>query len=100
MQASHRKNGAMVQPYLFSAIDDRFQYVIHSHFYDNQEEAIIEDMFQQVILKTGKFNTAYFDNDSQYVIKQLKYSLARLGIESKSYCGDAKRQLLKEAEVI
>lgn len=74
------KNGAMVQTYLSSAIDDHSRYVIHSQFYDNQEEAIIEDTFRQVILKAGKFDTAYFDNGSQYVAKQLKYSLARLGI--------------------
>ena len=74
------KNGAMVQTYLSSAIDDHSRYVVHSQFYDNQEEAIIEDTFRQVILKAGKFDTAYFDNGSQYVAKQLKYSLARLGI--------------------
>jgi len=74
------KNGAMVQTYLSSAIDDHSRYVIHSQFYDNQEEAIIEDTFRQVILKAGKFDTAYFDNGSQYVAKQLKFSLARLGI--------------------
>ena len=45
------KNGAMVQTYLSSAIDDHSRYVIHSQFYDNQEEAIIEDTFRQVILK-------------------------------------------------
>ncbi len=44
------------------------------------KEAIIEDTFRQVILKAGKFDTAYFDNGSQYVAKQLKFSLARLGI--------------------
>ena len=74
------KNGAMVQTYLSSAIDDHSRYVIHSQFYDNQEEAIIEDTFRHVILKAGKFDTAYFDHGSQYVAKQLKYSLARLGI--------------------
>lgn len=74
------KNGAMVQTYLSSAIDDHSRYVIHSQFYDNQEEAIVEDTFRKVVLKAGKFDTAYFDNGSQYVAKQLKFSLARLGI--------------------
>ncbi len=73
------KNGALTQTYLSSAIDDHSRYVIHSQFYDNQEEAIIEDTFRRVILKAGKFDTAYFDNGSQYVAKQLKFSLARLG---------------------
>lgn len=74
------KNGAMVQTYLSSAIDDHSRYVIQSQFYDNQEEIIVEDTFRKVIQKAGKFDTAYFDNGSQYVAKQLKFSLARLGI--------------------
>ena len=74
------KKGVMVQTYLSSAIDDHSRYVIHSQFYDNQEEAIVEDTFRKVVLKAGKFDTAYFDNGSQYVAKQLKFSLARLGI--------------------
>ncbi len=74
------KNGAMVQTYLSSAIDDHSRYVIQSEFYDNQEEAIVEDTFRKVILKAGKFDAAYFDNGSQYVAKQLKFSLAKLGI--------------------
>lgn len=74
------KNGAMVQTYLSSAIDDHSRYVPHSQFYDNQEEAIVEDTFRKVVLKAGRFDTAYFDNGSQYVAKQLKFSLARLGI--------------------
>ena len=74
------KNGAMVQTYLSSAIDDHSRYVIHSQFYDNQEETIVEDTFRKVVLKAGKFDTAYFDHGSQYVAKQLKLSLARLGI--------------------
>ena len=74
------KNGAMVQTYLSSAIYDHSRYVIQSEFYDNQEEAIVEDTFRKVILKAGKFDAAYFDNGSQYVAKQLKFSLAKLGI--------------------
>ncbi|MBO5292492.1 MAG: transposase family protein [Lachnospiraceae bacterium] len=74
------KNGAMVRTYLSSAIDDHSRYVIQSEFYDNQEEAIVEDTFRKVILKAGKFDAAYFDNGSQYVAKQLKFSLAKLGI--------------------
>lgn len=74
------KNGAMVQTYLSSAIDDHSRYVIQSEFYANQEETIVEDTFRKVILKAGKFDAAYFDNGSQYVAKQLKFSLARLGI--------------------
>lgn len=74
------KNGAMVQTYLSSAIDDHSRYILHSRFYDNQEEGIVEDTFRHVILKFGAFDSAYFDNGTQYTAKQLKYSLAKLGI--------------------
>ena len=74
------KNGAMVQTYLSSAIDDHSRYVLHSRFYDNQEESIVEDTFHKVILKAGKFDACYFDNGSQYIARQLRFSLSRLGI--------------------
>ena len=74
------KNGAMVQTYLSSAIDDHSRYLVHSRFYDNQEESIVEDTFQNVLLKAGACDAVYFDNGSQYAAKQLKFSLARLGI--------------------
>jgi transposase InsO family protein len=74
------RNGAMVQTYLSSAIDDHSRYVIQSEFYGNQEETIVEDTFRKVILKAGKFDAAYFDNGSQYVAKQLRFSLAKLGM--------------------
>ena len=74
------KNGAMKQTYLSSAIDDHSRYVIASRFYDNQEEAIVEDTFHKVLLKAGRFDACYFDNGSQYIAKQLKLSLAKLGI--------------------
>lgn len=74
------KNGAMIQTYLSSAIDDHSRYVIQSQFYANQEEIIVEDTFHKVLLKAGKFDTAYVDNGSQYVARQLRLSLAKLGI--------------------
>jgi len=74
------KNGAMVQTYLSSAIDDHSRMILASEFYDNQEELIVEDTFRKVILLHGKFDACYFDNGSQYVAKQLKLSLGKLGI--------------------
>lgn len=74
------KNGAMVQTYLSSAIDDHSRYVLHSRFYDSQEESIVEDTFHKAILKAGKFDACYFDNGSQYIARQLRFSLSRLGI--------------------
>ena len=50
------KNGAKIQTYLSSAIDDHSRYLLSSRFYDNQEEAIIEDTFHQVISRYGTFH--------------------------------------------
>lgn len=74
------KNGAMVRTYLSSAIDDHSRFILASRFYDTQEESIVEDTFRTVIMRNGKFDACYFDNGSQYVARQLKFSLARLGI--------------------
>lgn len=70
----------MVQTYLSSAIDDHSRLILASEFYDNQEELIVEDTFRKVILLHGKFDACYFDNGSQYVARQLKLSLGKLGI--------------------
>ena len=74
------RNGAMVQTYLSSAIDDHSRMILASEFYDNQEEAIVEDTFHKAVLKYGRFDKCYFDNGTQYVAKQLKLSLAKLSI--------------------
>jgi len=74
------KKGAKVQTYLSSAIDDHSRFILHSQFYDNQEETIVEDTFHQAINRYGKFDSCYFDNGSQYIAKQLRLSLAKLGI--------------------
>lgn len=74
------KNGAKVQTYLSSAIDDHSRFILASRFYDNQEEEIVEDTFHQVIDCYGKFDACYFDHGSQYVAKQLNLSLSKLGI--------------------
>ncbi|MDO4650929.1 MAG: DDE-type integrase/transposase/recombinase, partial [Eubacteriales bacterium] len=74
------KNGAKVQTYLSSAIDDHSRFLLFSRFYDTQDESIIEDTFHQAIVRHGTFDACYFDNGSQYVAKQIKLSLSKLGI--------------------
>ncbi len=74
------KGGAKIQTYLSSIIDDHSRFLLHSQFYANQEETIVEDSFRQAILRYGTFDRAYCDNGKQYVSRQLKSSLARLGI--------------------
>lgn len=74
------KNGALVQTYLSSAIDDHSRMLLSSKFYDNQEELVVEETFRDAILKYGAFDACYFDRGSQYVARQLKLSLAKLSI--------------------
>jgi len=69
------KNGAKVQTYLSSAIDDHSRYLLHSRFYDNQEETIVEDTFYLLIVRYGKFDACYFDySDISTMPKYLRCS--------------------------
>ena len=98
-----KTNGKKVQTYLSSAIDDHSRMILASQFYDNQEETIVEDTFRKVILRYGKFDACYFDNGSQYIAKQLKLSLARLGIRirhAKVRCGKSKGKVEKFHQVV
>ena len=97
------KNGAKVQTYLSSAIDDHSRYLLFSRFYDNQEESIIEDTFHQAISRYGVFDACYFDNGSQYIAKQIRFSLARLGIRvmhAKPRSGKSKGKIEKFHQVV
>ena len=97
------KNGAKVQMYLSSAIDDHSRLLLASKFYDNQEEAIVEDTFHQAILRYGTFDACYFDNGSQYITKQVKNSLAKLGIRvlhAKPRSGKSKGKIEKFHQVV
>ena len=97
------KNGTKVQTYLSSAIDDHSRYLLSSRFYDNQEEAIIEDTFHQTISRYGVFDACYFDNGSQYIAKQIRFSLARLGIRvmhAKPRSGKSKGKIEKFHQVV
>lgn len=97
------KNGAKVQTYLSSAIDDHSRFLLHSQFYDNQEEAIIEDTFHKAITRHGKFDACYFDNGTQYLAKQVKLSLSKLGIRvmhAKPRSGKSKGKIEKFHQVV
>ncbi len=74
------KNGARVQTYLSSVLDDHSRYVLQSEFYASQDEEVVEDTFHKAVIKWGKFDKAYLDNGSQYIARQLRLSLSRLGI--------------------
>ncbi len=97
------KNGSKVQTYLSSAIDDHSRLLLASRFYDNQEEAIVEDTFHQAILRYGKFDACYFDNGSQYIARQVKTSLTKLGIRvihAKPRSGKSKGKIEKFHQVV
>ena len=97
------KGGAKVQTYLSSAIDDHSRFLLHSRFYDNQEEAIVEDTFHQAISRYGTFDACYFDNGSQYIARQISFSLARLGIRvrhARPRSGQSKGKVEKFHQVV
>ncbi len=97
------KNGAKVQTYLSSVIDDHSRFILQSRFYDNQDETIVEDTFRQAILKYGKFDACYIDNGSQYVAAQLKLSLSKLGIRCSHapvHSGKSKGKIEKFHQVV
>ena len=97
------KNGAKVQTYLSSAIDDHSRFLLASRFYDNQEEAIIEDTFHTAIVQFGIFDACYFDNGTQYIAKQIRFSLSRLGIRvmhAKPKSGKSKGKIEKFHQVV
>ncbi len=97
------KNGAKVKTYLSSAIDDHSRFVLQSRFYAVSDESIVEDTFHQAILKYGKFDECYFDNGSQYIAKQLKLSLSKLGIRirhTRIKSGQSKGKIEKFHQVV
>lgn len=97
------KNGAKVQTYLSSAIDDHSRYLLSSRFYDNQEETVAEDTFRRAITRCGVFDACYFDNGTQYIARQLKFSLAKLGIRvmhAKPRSGKSKGKIEKFHQVV
>lgn len=71
--------------------------------YDNQEEAVIEDPFHQAVSRYGTFDACYFDNGTQYIAKQIRSSLARLGIHvmyAKPRSGKSKGKIEKFHQVV
>ena len=73
-------DGTLVKTYLSSLIDDHSRYIVHSEFYDNQRQEVVEDTFHKAILKHGKCDACYLDNGTQYTSNQLHTALAKLGI--------------------
>ncbi|MCD8300901.1 MAG: DDE-type integrase/transposase/recombinase [Clostridiales bacterium] len=77
------KNGAKVQTYLCSLIDDHSRYIVHSEYYTTQDTESVEDCLRKAILKAGRCDAIYMDNGSPFISKQLSMSLAKLGIRCK-----------------
>lgn len=97
------RNGAKIQTYLSSVIDDHSRLILYSRFYDNQEETVVEDTFHQAILRYGRFDACYLDNGAQYIARQLKISLSRLGIRihhARPKSGQSKGKIEKFHQVV
>ena len=64
---------------------------------------LVEDTFRQAILRYGKFDACYFDNGSQYIARQIRLSLSRLGIRvlhAKPRSGKSKGKIEKFHQVV
>lgn len=97
------KNGARIQTYLSSAIDDHSRLILASKFYPTQDAVIVEDTFRQVISSYGKMDVCYFDNGVQYVSRQLKLSMNRLGIRiqhARPRSGQSKGKIEKFHQIV
>ena len=89
-------NGKMVQCYICSIIDDHSKMILGTGVYDNQEAAIVEDVYRRAILSFGSFDATYVDNGSQFISKELVDALSRLGIRhlrAKPYSGQSKGKI-------
>ena len=53
--------GKMVQCYICSIIDDHSKMILGTGVYDNQEAAIVEDVYRRAILSFGAFDATYVD---------------------------------------
>ena len=90
--------GKKCKTYLSAILDDHSRRCISSDWYDNQEAEIVEDTFHKGILQYGKPDAFYLDNGSQYISKDLKDALSRLGIRilhTKPYAAQSKGKIEK-----
>lgn len=89
-------DGEMVQCYVCAIIDDHSKMILGSGVYDNQEAAIVEDVYHRAILSFGAFDATYVDNGKQFISTELVDALARLGIRhlrAKPYSGQSKGKI-------
>lgn len=76
-------NGKNKTAYLSTVIDDHSRFILSSIWFDKQDEGCVREVFRTAVLRYGKFDKSYVDNGKQYVAKQLKTTLSRLGIKLK-----------------
>ena len=96
-------DGKLMETYLCSLIDDHSRYILHSQFYDNKSDAVVEDSFRKAILQYGKFDAGYTDNGGEFISTQLVKSCSRLGIKlfrAKPRRGESKGKIEKFHQVV
>jgi transposase InsO family protein len=88
--------GKKIQTYLVAIIDDHSKVILASRFYDNQEKAVVEDVYRMALLKFGAFSATYVDNGKQFISNQLVKALTKLGIRhmrAKPYAANSKGKI-------
>jgi len=74
-------DGVPTRTYMVAFIDDATRYIVHSEFYDNQEQVVVEDCLRKAILKEGIPLRLFFDNGMQYKTTWMRRACAVLGIQ-------------------
>ena len=78
---SIKVDGKKTPTYMVCFQDDFSRYIVHAEFYDNMDQAIVEDCMHKAILKEGVPKRVLFDNGSQYRTKWMHRACAILGIK-------------------
>ena len=89
-------NGKKKQIYLVAFIDDATRYIIHAEFYDNLEQAIVEDCLRKAIIKEGLPKSLYFDNGGQFRNQWMERLCAMLDVKllfTKPYAPESKGKI-------
>jgi len=66
--------------YMVCFLDDCTRNVMHSEFYDNLDQKIVQDCFRKALIKHGAPDSVYFDNGPQFKNNWMKRACGKLGI--------------------
>jgi len=66
--------------YMVCFLDDCTRNIMHSQFYTELDQSIVQDCFRQALIKYGAPDCVYFDNGKQFRTHWMKRACGKLGI--------------------